>query len=159
MILYLRFLPLSHCNTAWWRNTKHLTDMLPNGGLILTIIASYLCRFSAPSSLPEMTKCMDNRERNFDELKKHYFIILDTCEPALVLDKNQIFAWGQLAFAKLLLGKHEEALSFAKHGMENLKILKDKNISFHLSKSKLDIISNGADDLDQMEEMLNVVIE
>lgn len=123
--------------------------------LICLQIAAMLY-FIGSSSLKEFVELMDNLENNQKKCEVHYKRIMDSLELAVILDKNQVGAYMNLAIVKGMLGKYEDGLSYAKQGLAIVSKILDDDVPFHLSDIKE--IKTGKKDLEQIKEKLSSLI-
>ncbi|MBU4377426.1 MAG: hypothetical protein KKD29_08170 [Candidatus Omnitrophica bacterium] len=108
------------------------------------------------SSLKEFIGLMGNLENNQKKCETHYKRIMDSLELAIILDKNQVGAYMNLAIVKGMLGKYEDGLSYAKQGLAIVSQILDDDVPFYLSDIRE--IKTGKKDLEQIKERLSSLI-
>ena len=139
--------------TKYEQLNKH--EFCEGTDLICSLISKII--YDAGSiSAKKMIKMLQQPQCNTDLLAYHYNIVMDTFETAIILDKNQVSAYCQLAIVKGLLNKSEEAVKYAKEGLAIIQEIRSQNIPFHLSN--IATIRNAKQTSDEIEKALNLLI-
>ena len=105
----------------------------------------------------KMFSVFQQHEFDHNLLTDYYEVVMNSFETAIILDRNQVSAYCQLAFVKRLLNRTEEATKYAKEGLAILKEIRSKNVPFHLSN--ISVIKNAEQNFDEMEKVLNQFID
>ncbi len=95
--------------------------------------------------------------QNRRKLRKHYKVALDALEITLLLEPRQIHVYGQLAALKHQMLSNEDALDWARKGLEQLETLKDEGF-FEVSK-KVNRHSKTIHTFDSVLEMISLFFE
>ena len=124
--------------------------------LICSIIATMLCEVGIYSA-KIMIALQDDFQKNIEELKKHYRIVRNALETAIVLDENQIAAYGYLSVVLGSIKQFEDGLKYAKQGISVIREIRKSNVPFHLSN--IDTIRNADQTMDDIEKTLRHLAE
>ena len=139
--------------TKYEQLNKH--EFCEGTDLICSLISKII--YDAGSiSAKKMITMLQQPQCNTDLLTHHYKIVMDTFETAIILDKNQVSAYYQLAIIKGLLNKTEEATKYAREGLAILQEIRSKDSPFHLSN--IGAIKNANQTFEEMEKVLNKII-
>jgi hypothetical protein len=94
---------------------------------------------------------------NIRKLKKPYKVALDALETTLLLEPRQILAYGQLAALKHQMRNNEDALDWARKGLEQLEILKGEGFLEVTAQSE--VLPNLTEDFAEMETRLQKLVK
>lgn len=126
-------------------DTEGVPDLICSQvALLLTQVGS-----KAAGEISEMINTGRINERRFGKL---YPVVLNTLEPALILDSNQLGAILPLIPIKMLTNKNPEALGLIEKGLTAIQTLRVSDAPFH--KSSLASIRGINNDLDLAEQLL-----
>jgi tetratricopeptide (TPR) repeat protein len=129
-------------------------------GIAPTMVAALLCQAGATSmrqmfALRELLAQERGSQDQVDEAAQHTSLSVDAYEVALALDRNSVPAYGGLASILAMTGRAEEALKYAKQGIEVIREMKDT--PFHLSS--IESVREGGAQLDEAERHLLQMVE
>jgi hypothetical protein len=124
--------------------------------VICSNIANMLCEVGTHSA-KRMIALQGGFQKNMKEVRKHYGIVRDTLETAIVLDKNQIAAYTYLSVVLGLIKKFEDGLKYARQGIAVIQEIRKSNVPFHLSD--IDVIKNADETMDDIEKALRQLEE
>ncbi len=124
-------------------------------GIGCTQVAGVLCK-EGIASVNKMTQLMQAPRIDKGKIVPLCSEIINTLEPAIALDENQILAYLGLAHMKAMLDRRQEAIDMAKQGLNKVIELKDKKTPFHMSQ--LPEVRSMAEQLDEMEQTFQKII-
>ena len=128
-----------------------------NTHIICSHIATMLCLLGNVSVRAMLVLAQDfqkNYRENPTESKRHYAIVQDAFEIAIILYQDQIQAYLGLAIVYEIMNKSERSLSYAKQGIFKLQGLKTDSGFRAYSEAVPDI----AQTMEEMEKALNAII-
>lgn len=100
-----------------------------------SVISGVLCKHGS-SAATQFSNMFNSGYTNEKKLSMIYFNAMNLLESSIIIDSNQIEAYGHLAILKGLLGKSDEALSFVQQGLRVIERMQETPIPFHLDNIK-----------------------